>query len=301
MALNEKDFIAGFLSKTLNMDADGVAALYNADGTLKDDALTNVLGLDVERVKGMKPDTKKVFDDGYKKASSEVLSKRDNELKEKFGIKSDKIGIELINEVVSEQVKKAGVELNEDAIKKHPVYISMVDKLTSEKETAVQAETEKLTKYQTEQKKKETFSTVASKALEHFHSFKPILSQDQTKAKNQMNDFVEKMKGYDYEVQGDKIIVLKDGKVLEDGHGNRIPFEKVVKDTADMYYDFHAAEKRSSAGNGKEDPAGSGSTSPKLAVPKTKEEFWKVVGDSSIPAKDRTDYKAQHEKQFVNN
>ncbi|MES2395670.1 MAG: hypothetical protein V4549_06690 [Bacteroidota bacterium] len=302
MALNEKEFITGVLSKTLNLDDAGVAALYNADGTMKDDALTNVLDLDVKRIAAVKPDTKKHFDEGYKKAQSEVLTKRDKELKDKFGITSDKIGVELFNEIISEQVKKAGGELNEDAVKKHPVYISAVDKLTKDKEDAVKAETEKLTQFQTEQKKKETFSSVSSKALDFFNSLKPILSTDQTKAKNQMNDFVDKLKGYEYEVQDDdKIIVLKDGKVLEDGHGNRVPFEKVVKETADKYYDFHQAEKRSNAGNGKDEEAGkAGSSKSPLTVPKNADEFYRTVADSSIPAKDRAEYQTTYEKQFTN-
>lgn len=301
MALNEKEFIAGVLSKTLNLDDAGVAALYNADGTMKDDALNNVLDLDVKRIAAVKPDTKKHFDDGYKKAQSEVLAKRDKELKEKYGITSDKIGVELFNEIITEQVKKAGAELNEDAVKKHPVYISTVDKLTKDKEDAVKAESDKLAQFQTEQKKKETFSSVSSKALDYFNSLKPILSADQTKAKNQMNDFVDKLKGYEYEVQeDDKIIVLKDGKVLEDGHGNRIPFEKVVKETADKYYDFHKAEQRSSAGNGKDDTGSSGSSTSPLSVPKTSDEFNKTIADSSIPVKDRMEYKGKYEKQFNN-
>lgn len=301
MAHTEKEFIAGVLSKTLNLDTDGVAALYNTDGTIKDEALTQILDLDVKRISAIKPDVKKHFDEGYKKAQSEILSKRDKELVDKFGIKSDKIGVELINDIVAEQVKKAGVELNDDAVKKHPVYISTVDKLTKDKDDAVKAESEKLTQFQTEQKKKETFSNVSSKALEHFNSLKPILSQDQSKAKNQMNDFVEKLKGFEYEVQEDgRIVVLKDGKVLEDAHGNRIPFEKVVKETADRYYDYHQADKRAAPGNGK-DPAENGSGKSPLTAPKNEEEYNKTLADSSIPVKDRNDFKSMHEKQFTNN
>lgn len=299
MALNEKEFITGFLSKTLNMDESAVASLYNEDGTIKDDALTNVLDLDVKRIDGKKVDTKKFFDDGYKKASSEVLTKRDGELKEKFGIKSDKIGSELISEIISMQVKNSGADLNEDAVKKHPAYISAIDKLTKEKEDAVKAETEKLTKYQSEQTKKETFSSVSKKALDIFNNLKPILSKDSAKAQNQMDDFVNKLNSYEYDLQGDKIIVLKDGKVLEDSHGNRVPFEKVVKENAERYYDFHQADPRSAPGNGRS-ADNSGSSGSALSVPKSADEFNTTIADASIPVKDRLEYKNKYEKSFNN-
>lgn len=282
------------------MDEAGVASLFNEDGTIKDESLPTVLELDVKRITGLKPDTKKFFDDGYKKASSEILTKRDKELQEKFGIKSDKLGVELVNEIISEQVKKAGGDLNDEAVKKHPLFISTVDKLTKEKEEAIAAEAGKLTQFQTELKRKETFNNVANKAMAIFNGLKPILSTDAAKAENQRALLTEKLGSYEYDIQGDKIIVLKDGKVLEDDHGNRIPFEAVVKKTAETYYDFQKTDPKSAPANGKEKPSGTPVKST-LEAPKSQQDFLNVISDSKIPVAERQAYDAEHSAKFSTN
>lgn len=295
-----KEFITGVLSKTLNMDESGVASLFNEDGTIKDEALSQVLELDVKRVGGLKPDTKKFFDDGYKKASSEILNKRDKELADKFGIKSDKLGIELVNEIISEQVKKAGVDLNDESVKKHPLYISTVDKLTKDKEDAIAAESSKLTQFQTELKRKETFNNVANKAINYFNSLKPILYDDETLAENQRSILIEKLEGFEYDLQGDKIIVLKDGKVLEDDHGNRIPFEKVVKTVSDKYFKYHVTDPKSAPANGQAKPNGKEVKS-NLEAPKSQQQFLDVIANSKIPVSERVAYENEYAAKFSNN
>ncbi len=294
MPTTEKELLSAFLSKTLNMDESGVASLYNEDGTeLKSDALETLLKSDVERVGKLKPDTKKFFDDGYKKAQSETATKIEKEFQEKTGFKSDKKGVELFIEYAAQ--KHDGGDISEDAIKKHPLYISTVDKLSNEKETAVSAVQGEFDKFKSELSHKETFATVASKAMDLFNGLKPILSSDTSKAKNQLEDFVSKLKGYEYEIQGDKIIVLKDGKVLEDGHGNRRPFDQIVKETANRYYDFHAADARRAPGNGKDDK-GNEKIKFDIVVPKTEQEYAAAIADSTKSLEERGAIKEAYQK-----
>lgn len=295
-----KEFLNGVLSKTLNMDEAGVASLFNEDGTIKDESVSQVLKLDVERIAGIKPDTKKYFDDGYKKAQSEILSKRDKELVEKFGIKSDKIGVELVNEIVAEQIKKAGVDLNDEAVKKHPLFISTVDKLSKEKEEAIAAESNKLIEFQKELKGKETFSNVAKNAISIFENLKPVLPTDSKKAENQKALLIDKLSTYQYDIQGDKIIVLQDGKVKEDEHGNRIPFDKIVKDTADMYFEFHKTEPKSAPGNGQQ-KANAQQAPSTLEAPKSHQDFLDTIANSKIPATERVQYEKEYGAKFSAN
>lgn len=296
-----KDFLSGVLSKTLSMDEAGVASLFNEDGTIKDESLQTVLDLDVKRIAGIKPDTKKYFDDGYKKASSEILNKRDKELQEKFGIKSDKIGVDLINEIISEQVKKSGADLNDEAVKKHPLFISTVDKLQKEKEEAIQAESEKLNSFQTELKRKETFGIVAKNAIKYLDSLNPILYDDAALAENQKSIVIEKLQSnYEYDIQGDKTIVLKDGKVLEDDHGNRIPFEKVVKSISDKYFKYHVTEQKSAPANGKQTPNGKEVKST-LEAPKSHQQFIDTIANQKYPVAERLAYEAEHAAKFSTN
>lgn len=285
MPITEKDLINGFLSKTLNIDAAGVASLYNEDGSLKDNALQTILEKDADRVKSIKPDTTDIFNDAHKKAKAEVMKNLEKEFAEKTSFKSDKKGIELFLAYAEEQRKKAGDTITEDEIKKHPTYISAVDKLTQEKEEAVAAKEKEFNDFKQEQSKRETFSSVSSKALEVFNSLKPMLSKDAAKAKNQMEDFVAKLKSYDYEIQGDKVVVLKDGKVVEDAHGHRISFENIVKETAHKYYDFYEIEQRQSSGNGKQEQ--NGQAAKKIEVPTNEKEYAAVISDPTIDVKER--------------
>ncbi len=169
--------------------------------------------------------------------------------------------------------------------------------MSKEKEDAIKIESEKLVAFQTELQKKEVFAKVSSHAMEIFNTLKPVLSQDPAKAKNQMQDFADKLKSYEYDIQGEQVIVLKDGKILEDNHGHRVPFEKVVKETAERYYDFHQVDpKKSPSNNG--DDKNKGNKGPVLEAPKNSADYFKTLADSSIPANVRTEYREKYGKQF---
>jgi hypothetical protein len=285
--MTEKELLSAFLSKTLNMDDTAVASLYKEDGSeINQDSLETLLKLDVERVQKLKPDTKKEFDNGYKKAQSEVLSSFEKEFKEKTGHVSEKKGLELVLEYASKQTN--ATELKEDAVKRHPIYLDAIEKLTKEKDEAVKLEQNKFVEFENGIKKKETFGSVANKAIEIFNNLKPILSKDPSKQANQLEDFKAKLGTYEYEIQGDRILVLKDGKALEDAHGNRIPFEKIVKETADRYYDFQVAEQRSSAANQNQQNSNNQGKTFNIQVPKTEAEYTAFITDKSKPIEERT-------------
>lgn len=283
---SEKELLSAFLSATLNMDEAGVASLYKDGGTeLLPEALDILKAKDVERVKKLKPNTQEFIDNGYKKAQSEIMSKLEKEFKEKTGFSSEKKGIDLFVEYAESKIQSTDV--TEDAVKRHPIFISSIEKLTKEKEEAVTAKQKEFEDFQNGIKKRETFSSVANKATEIFNALKPVLSQDPGRAKNQMELFVDKLKDFDYEIQDERIVVLnKDGSVFEDSHGNRIQFEKLIKDTASKYYDFHVAEKRTTPNNGAEVGKTAANTL-NIQVPKNEAEYAAIIADSSIPLKDR--------------
>lgn len=282
-----KDFLTGVLSKTLNIDTQEVASLFNEDGTIKDSAEQIILDWDAARVKELKSTEKKTaFDDGYKKANSEVLAKFENDFKTKTGYKSEKKGLDLILEYASSKQSADG-GITEDAVKRHPLYLSLQEeKENAVKEALTQGE-EKLNQFQTEIKKKETFNAVAQKALEIFHSAKPVLSSDPVKAKKQEELFIKELKAFDYEIQdGERIVILKDGKVYENKQGHPLKFDDLVKTTANDYFDFHAADKKQNAGNGG-GQGGNGGGTFKFELPKNDEEYAKAVTDTSKSIEER--------------
>lgn len=290
-----KEVFTGLLSTTLQMDEAGVASLFNEDGSVKDDALNVILEKDKARIAAVKPDTKKIFDDGYRKAQGETLTKFEREFMEKTGYKSDKKGLDLVLEYAAAQAKNT--DITEDTIQKHPVFVKKIDELSKQIEAAKAEGETKLKELLEGQKKKEVFSKVSESALTMFKGWNPILSPDEKKAAAQVKELLlDKLAAYDFDIlEGGRIIVMKDGKVLNDDHSNPITYEKLVKQIADERFDYKKAEDRSSAGN-KGAPGAGGD----IQMPKNEEEYLKLANDQNIPLATRNkiaEYWAEQQKK----
>ena len=299
-----KTIITGLLSKAYNFDNGKIAELFKDGETelseqQQTEILNKILEIDAQRVENIKKsvDKKDAFQDGFKKAKSEVLTDFEKGLKEKFGIESDKTGLELVEELVSKKSEGGqGGDLTEDAIKRSKVFQDMesnLKKQIKQTETDYQA---KINEIQDGYKAEQTFSNVSQKALQIFNGLNPILPQNKTVADNQVKFFVNSLKDFKFDVQDERIVVMdKDGKVLEDGHGNSRSFEDIVKETASGLFEFKANNGGSGSGNGGQGQGGSGS-SYAGNVPKTFEELEKVMSDTSISIEDRSNIMAEYEK-----
>ena len=299
-----KTIITGLLSKAYNFDNGKIAELFKDGETeLSEDQqkeiLQKLLDEDAKRVEAIKKsvDIKPAFQDGFKKAKSEVLTDFEKGLKEKFGIESDKTGLELVDEVVSKKSEGGqGSDVTEDAIKRSKVFQDMESNLKKQVTTVKTEYETKINEIQDGYKAEKTFSNVSQKALQIFNGLNPILPQNKTVADNQVKFFVNTLKDFKFDVQDERIVVMdKDGKVLEDGHGNSRSFEDIVKETASGLFEFKANNGGSGSGNGGQGQGGSGS-SYAGNIPKTFEELEKVMGDNSISIEDRSNIMAEYEK-----
>lgn len=299
-----KTIITGLLSKAYNFDNGKIAELFKDGETelseqQQTEILNKILEIDAQRVENIKKsvDKKDAFQDGFKKAKSEVLRDFEKGLKEKFGIESDKTGLELIEEVVSKKSEGGqGGDLTEDAIKRSKVFQDMESNLKKQITTVKTEYETKINEIQDGYKAEQTFSNVSQKALQIFNGLNPILPQNKTVADNQVKFFVNTLKDFKFDVQDERIVVMdKDGKVLEDGHGNSRSFEDIVKETASGLFEFKANNGGSGSGNGGQGQGGSGS-SYAGNVPKTFEELEKVMSDTSISIEDRSNIMAEYEK-----
>ena len=299
-----KTIIMGLLSKAYNFDNGKIAELFKDGETeLSEDQqkeiLQKLLDEDAKRVEAIKKsvDTKPAFQDGFKKAKSEVLTDFEKGLKEKFGVESDKTGLELVEEVVSKKSEGGqGGDLTEDAIKRSKVFQDMESNLKKQITTVKTEYETKINEIQDGYKAEQTFSNVSQKALQIFNGLNPILPQNKTVADNQVKFFVNTLKDFKFDVQDERIVVMdKDGKVLEDGHGNSRSFEDIVKETASGLFEFKANNGGSGSGNGGQGQGGSGS-SYAGNVPKTFEELEKVMSDTSISIEERSNIMAEYEK-----
>ena len=299
-----KTIITGLLSKAYNYDNGKIAELFKDGETelseeKQTEILNKILEIDAQRVENIKKsvDKKDAFQDGFKKAKSEVLTDFEKGLKEKFGIESDKTGLELIEEVVSKKSEGGqGGDVTEDAIKRSKVFQDMESNLKKQVTTVKTEYETKINEIQDGYKAEQTFSNVSQKALQIFNGLNPILPQNKTVADNQVKFFVNSLKDFKFDVQDERIVVMdKDGKVLEDGHGNSRSFEDIVKETASGLFEFKANNGGSGSGNGGQGQGGSGS-SYAGNVPKTFEELEKVMSDTSISIEDRSNIMAEYEK-----
>ena len=299
-----KTIITGLLSKAYNFDNGKIAELFKDGETelseqQQTEILNKILEIDAQRVENIKKsvDKKDAFQDGFKKAKSEVLTDFEKGLKEKFGIESDKTGLELVEEVVSKKSEGGqGGDLTEDAIKRSKVFQDMESNLKKQITTVKTEYETKINEIQDGYKAEQTFSNVSQKALQIFNGLNPILPQNKTVADNQVKFFVNTLKDFKFDVQDERIVVMdKDGKVIEDGHGNSRSFEDIVKETASGLFEFKANNGGSGSGNGGQGQGGSGS-SYAGNVPKTFEELEKVMSDTSISIEDRSNIMAEYEK-----
>lgn len=258
MKTNEKQTITAFLGKTLNMPAEEVAALFKADGdeeTFSETALDSLLKHDATRVQNFTSKNQEFFDNGFKKAQKEALSKFEKDIKEKFNVTEDKQGLDLIESVVLAKIKSQGGDLDEEKIKRSDVYLKTVERLTKEKDEAV---TEATTKYKTLEQtiaSEKINSNIRRSAKEIIMSLNPILPEGKTadgksKAEIQVERLIDELiSQHQFELKGDKTLIIKDGKVMEDPHGNLVDFKKYVSEKASYVWDFKEGEARRGTGN----------------------------------------------------
>lgn len=289
--------ITGLLSKAYKLDDGKIAELLKeGENITEDDVLSALLELDQTRVTALKKasDTTGKFQEGYAKAKKEERTLFERELKEKYGIESDATGLDLVDTIITEKAPEAGKgkskEITEDDVKKHPAYQSLESKARKDLQTKEQEWQAKVDQIQSDYKKNETFGTIKAKALSLLDGLNPILPSSPEVASNQKGWFVSALEGYEFELQGDRTVVMKDGKVVEDPHGNSLGFDELVKTTASKFFEFQKNNGGGNAGNnnqGSNDQSSGAGYPAGIAKPKTLEELAAITNDTAIKLEDR--------------
>lgn len=243
----EKILLA-FVAKTLNRSADEVTALLKTEEGKPEPTVDVLVDLDKARIKEIKTKSRQ---DGFDEAKADAFAKFEKDLKGKFDLaNSDKRGLELIEELVALKAANPG-EVSLAAVKLHPAYLE----LETNQQKALDKQAAKLQKeFQAKEatwQKAEVFRDVESTGMRLFEEMNPILSSDAKKAENQRNILRNELKGYDYQKEGDKVIIIgPDGKRLENEHGYPVELKDFVRDKASSYFDFKATPDRTGAANG---------------------------------------------------
>jgi len=264
----EQKKLNGFLSKTLKMDDEELASLYNEAGELT--SLTAAEQADTARVTKLKEDQASQ----YKRGQKEVASKMEAQLKDKFGVDSDLTGVELVDFILTTELEKVKGKGDED-ITAHPEYL----KLKSESDRMLKAKDKewqkKIEEIETKHTRESMFAKVKDRAFAELDNLRPILPEDAKKAQKWKEKYIEDFRAYDFTEQDGMIVVLKDGKPLQDSHGYNKSFADLVKETAAEIFDFQTAESRSSAANQQ--------TQSNFAAPRNEEEFIQKMREAKTP------------------
>lgn len=299
-----KAILEQILEGSLKLPKEEVQKLLPEDENefSEDSFKSTFLALDKLRIEAIGQRGKEQFDDGYKKGQKESLSKLEEAIKAKFDLEGSQLtGLELVENIVASKAGKAGKtkleELSEDEVKTHPAVIKLMDARAKDFKEQLKAKETEFETFKNSVNTEKTFSTVHSKALEIFDSLNPILSTDAEKAKNQKSLFINLLKEFEYKIQDNQIVVMKEGKLLEDDHFTRVNFDDLVKQKASSLFDFKAADDRKVPPAG--GPGGGGSAKYTGAMPKNESEYAKIITDKEIPVEQRKEVQEYWQKQQV--
>lgn len=254
--MEEKELLLQLATKLFNKTEEEVSQIIYDGEKIKDDSFDTLLQMDTARVKRFKDESTIRFNDGYKKAQSEIMPEIEKKIRTEFEISEEATFDELIPKVKEKIATGSKSKLTDDEVKKHPVYLEL-EKNRIPKDVYEQKINEFET-YKTGIERQNKMSKVREKALLFLDEFKPAFPDDENIKNNLKNVYLSEFEKFDdYEISEDgSIIAVKDGKRVEDAHGNPVPFKQLAKEKASGYFQFMVQTPKGGAGNGS--GAGSG-------------------------------------------
>lgn len=294
--MDYKKILMGLLSTAYKLDNGAVVDLLNeSDENVTEDTIqTAIVQLDSARIAKLnqgKPG--QTYQDGYKKGKSESLTNLEKELKGIYGIESEKTGAELVADIIAGNTQTTeGTKLTDDDVKKHPVFLQMQRLLKQEKDAAIAAAKTEVETIQKQHTAEKVFESVKAKALKKLAGLNPILPENAEIASNLQEVYASSFKDYDYQLDGENVIVLKkDGTIAVDAHGNNIELDDLATANASKFFVFQKNNGGNNSGNRRENeqvdknkipgyPAG-------ITKPKTVEELTAVINNKKYSLADR--------------
>jgi hypothetical protein len=257
----EKKILESSLSKLFKLDKEALSSLYNEDGELT--TFDPVIAANETKIASMKEEK----DNQYKRGLKDGATKFEKHIKDKYQVDAEVDGTDLVDALVDKKIAETST-LTDDQVEKHPKFIELKTETDKKIKEAVKVKEAEFEKEKAEYARKETLQSVRGKAISILDGLNPILPEDQNKAKSWKETYLREFEQFDYQPKDDDFVVLKDGKVYEDAHGNTVKLSELAKNTADKYFDYKKAEDRSGSGN-------------------------KEGGEKKVTFKDRDDYTRQ--------
>lgn len=251
-------FLASLVRFFYNVDETKLAGYFNTDGTLKDGdgLLAHVKTLDATRITEIntkhRGELTTQYDNGYKKAQGESLTKFEDEFKAKTAFVSDKHGLELFAEYAN-SLKGAAGKMTDEDIKLSKPYSELqesIKKMDKEHKEQMKAK-------DAEYKKVETLRDVKAFLYREIDAANPAeLSADPARAQKQKDMLVKEiLEEADFTTAGDgdakKFIPLhkdgdKKGQPMQDPHLRNIEAVDFVKTKVESTYGLKKADDKGS-------------------------------------------------------
>lgn len=288
-----KDFIIGFLSKTLNMDSEQLAELLyqksdEGEPTLKADALKLALGLDADRVAKLKPDTKGIFDNGYKKAEKEVAERWEAEIRKAFDISDDTIqGTALLDAVKTATASK---QKDPADIKRSPEYLKLEREAKAALDAAKAEHQAAIEQMKAQHEKQSAWSVVQQDIRARLMKLNPVLPSDPTKQARVLDLFVKQLAEYEWQADNGTFIPMKDGKRVENGQGYPKSLDDIVHEYAEGMFEFQKQAPAGQAGN--KNDGGKQTKAPITTAFKTEGEYLDAYAKETDPEAKKAMYDA---------
>lgn len=248
--MTEKEILLAFLGKTLNQAPEQLAELLyqtsDEGETLKDDALNTLLGLDAERVQKLKPNTKEYFDNGYKKAQSEIQERVEKELRQRFNVDAEgKLkGSELYDAINAAMATEGG---KPDKVKTSAEYLALEREMRKQIEELQAGHQSELENIRREAQREQTWAQVSGRIRDAIRKHTGL---NQEAITDPMVDLLAiQFRDYDYQQDGDDWLPLKDGQRVEDAHGHARRLADLVAERAETVFPRIAQQPAGSAGN----------------------------------------------------
>ncbi len=276
-----KELLIAYLGKSLNRPAEQLADLLfetsDEGETLKGDALNALLALDAERVQKIKPDTKQYFDNGYKKAQSEVMERVEKSLRERFNVDPDK---QLTGDALLDAINAAMATegTKPDKIKTSAEYLALEREMRKQIEDLRSQHTAEIENIRLEAKRGQTWAQVSGKIRELVRKHNG-LNQDAI-TDGMVDLLAAQFREYDYQIDGEDFLPLKEGNRVEDAHGHARRLAELVKERAEALLPRIAQQPAGSAGNA------NGANKPAVSVKfESEAEYMKALNIESDPNK----------------
>jgi hypothetical protein len=244
MKAEEQTKLNDTLVKVFKLTGEQLSTLYNEDGDLI--SLNVVTEADEKRVAKFTTEKQQQLDRGIKEGSRKI----ENAIKEKYEIESDAIGSELVDLIVQKSIEETSKAGSKD-ITKHPDYIKLEASVAKQLKDRDKEWEGKLTDRERQFNREKLFEKIKDKALVNLETRKPILPTDPRKAQVWKETYLNELRAGNYQESEDgaPIVLDKEGNVLKDSHGNPVTFDEFEKSISDKYFEYPAAESRSSSGN----------------------------------------------------